>query len=264
MSVFGSYSRYYNLLYQDKDYAGEASYIRSLIRQHHPNAHSLLDLGCGTGRHVLLLAEDGLRVAGIDRSPEMLAAARAQLSEAAPATAARRSASGAEPEFFQGDVRTVRIDRKFDVVVSLFHVMSYQTTNDDLKAAFSTAAAHLSPGGLFIFDCWYGPAVLTDRPVVRIRRLEDEHVSVTRLAEPVLHPDTNTVDVNYTVLIKDKLSGALDELRETHTMRYLFSPEVEMLLAASGLQLKESVAFMSDQALGFDTWTAVFVATLSS
>src|SRR5450432_1239591 len=213
MSVFGSYSRYYDLLYQDKDYAGEASYIRSLILQHHPHAQSLLDLGCGTGRHALLLAEEGYRVAGVDRSTEMLATAQAQLAKSTPAMAARRSASGAAPEFFQGDVRTVRIDRKFDIVVSLFHVMSYQTTNDDLQAAFRTAAAHLSPGGLFIFDCWYGPAVLTDRPVVRIRRLEDEHIAVTRLAEPVFHPNANAVDVNYHVLIKDKQSGALDELR---------------------------------------------------
>jgi SAM-dependent methyltransferase len=264
MSVFGAYSRYYNLLYKDKDYAGEAEYISALIRRHHPHARSLLDLGCGTGKHALLLAEKGYQVTGVDLSAEMLAAANARLSEATEAEAAARVASGRAPKFSQGDIRSVRLHEKFDAVVSLFHVMSYQSTNLDLKAALSTAAEHLAPGGLFIFDCWYGPAVLSHRPEVRIKRLEDERVSVTRLAEPVLHPNQNLVDVNYDVLVKDKQTGQLEELRETHRMRYLFAPEVELLLESCGLQLKESEEFMGGPSLGFDSWTAVFVATLGA
>jgi SAM-dependent methyltransferase len=252
MSVFGAYSRYYDLLYKDKDYAGEAEYIRQLVNAHHPRAKTLLDLGCGTGKHALLLAQAGYRVTGVDLSEEMLAAARAS------------TATGVMPRFLQGDVRSVRIEEKFDVVVSLFHVMSYQRTNQDLKAAFETARQHLAPGGLFIFDCWYGPAVLTERPEVRIRRLADERVSVTRLAEPVLHPNQNLVDVNYHVLIKDQQSGAFEELRETHTMRYLFSPEVELLLEATGFRLVKAEEFMTGQTLGTRSWTAVFVATLDA
>jgi len=70
--------------------------------------------------------------------------------------------------------------------------------------------------------------------------------------------------VNYHVSITDKQTGAVEELRETHTMRYLFSPEVELLLEASGLKLKDSAEFMTDKPLGLDTWTAVFVATAST
>jgi len=261
MPVFGAYSRYYDLLYKDKDYAGEAEYVRKLIERQHPRAKSVLDLGCGTGKHALLLAESGYRVTGVDLSHEMLAAAHAQLANASPERAARWAASGAAPEFLQGDIRTLRIGQKFDVVISLFHVMSYQRTNADLKAALGTAREHLAPGGLFIFDCWYGPAVLTDRPVVRIRRLEDELVAVTRLAEPVLHPNQNLVDVNYHVFVQDKLSSELEELRETHTMRYLFTPEVELLLESAGLELTKSEEFISGRELGFGSWTAVFVAT---
>jgi SAM-dependent methyltransferase len=256
MSVFGAYSRYYDLLYKNKDYAGEAEYVRKLIAQHHPNAKTILDLGCGTGKHALLLAEQGYLVTGVDRSQEMLEAAQNQLG--------MRTFPGPAPEFFQGDIRSARIGKKFDVVVSLFHVMSYLSTNADLKAALSTAREHLAPGGLFIFDCWYGPAVLTDHPVVRIRRLEDDLVSVTRLAEPVQHPNQNLVDVNYHVFIKDKQSGALEELRETHTMRYLFLPEVELMLEASGLRLVRTEEFMTGGDVGSHTWTAVFMAKLAA
>lgn len=260
MSVFGAYSLYYNLLYKDKDYAGEAVYINSLIRKQHPLAKSILDLGCGTGRHALLLTEMGYAVTGIDQSGEMLAVARAQQAslDSQPSTL---NDSRSYLNFVHGDIRTVRLDRTFDVVISLFHVMSYQTTNDDLRAAFTTAREHLKPGGLFIFDCWYGPAVLTDRPTVRVKRLEDEAIAVTRIAEPVMHPNENLVDVNYHILIRDKVTGEGEELRETHTMRYLFAPEIELLCNVSGLQMEQFCEFMGDRSPGFDTWTTIFIAT---
>ena len=84
MSVFGAYSRYYNLLYQDKDYAGEAEYVRSLISRHFPQARAVLDLGCGTGRHDLLLAQMGYEVTGVDQSEEMLAIAKGKAASLNP------------------------------------------------------------------------------------------------------------------------------------------------------------------------------------
>jgi SAM-dependent methyltransferase len=258
MSVFGAYSRYYNLLYRDKDYSGEAAYVRSLIQEQHPKARTVLDLGCGTGRHASLLARMGYELTGVDRSHEMLAVARAQPSAAEPGGDSPRPR--VSPVFVQGDIRAVRLGKTFDVVISLFHVMSYQTKNEDLRAAFDTAREHLNPGGLFIFDCWYGPAVLSHRPEVRVRRLEDDEILVTRLAEPVLHPNENLVDVRYEIFVRDKLRDRVDELSETHTMRYLFAPEVRLLLDGANLQLLGLREFMTDQSPGFDTWNAVFVA----
>jgi SAM-dependent methyltransferase len=246
MSVFAAYSKYYDLLYRDKDYPGEARYIHELIAQHRPGARTVLDLGCGTGRHAQLLAQRDYQLTGVDLSEEMLKVARE---------------GGPQLSFVQGDVRSVRLGKTFDVVLSLFHVMSYQTTNDDLRAALSTVREHLAPGGLFVFDCWYGPAVLSSRPETRIKRLEDANIQVTRLAEPVLHPNENLVDVNYHVLIRDKQSGAVEELRETHKMRYLFAPEVLLLLDGAGLRLTQLSEFMSDREPGFETWNAVFIGT---
>jgi SAM-dependent methyltransferase len=246
MSVFAAYSKYYDLLYRDKDYAAEARYVHELIQRHHPRARSVLDLGCGTGRHAQLLCEHGYTLSGVDLSEEMLQVARA---------------NNPRLSFTQGDVRSVRLGQTFDVVASLFHVMSYQASNADLRAALATVRTHLAPGGLFVFDCWYGPAVLTSRPETRVKRLEDESIHVTRLAEPVLHPNDNVVDVNYHVLIRDKHSGNVDELRETHKMRYLFAPEVNLLLEDAGLRLTQLREFMGEREPGFDTWTAVFIGT---
>ncbi|HBG05741.1 MAG: methyltransferase type 11 [Geobacteraceae bacterium GWC2_58_44] len=251
MEVFGAYSRYYNLFYQDKDYPGEAEYVESLIGKHLPGAKSILDLGCGTGRHDLLLAQMGYQVAGVDMSEEMLAVANTQLADLTPHPSSLN--------FHHGDIRSIRLEQSFDVVVSLFHVMSYQTGNEELAAAFATVRAHLKPGGICIFDCWYGPAVLTDRPVVRIKRLEDEEIAVTRLVEPVMYPDQNLVELKYHVFIRVKESGVVEEIKESHLMRYLFRPELELLLREAGLTLIDASEWMTGRKPGFDTWGVCFV-----
>jgi SAM-dependent methyltransferase len=255
VSVFEAYSQYYDLLYRDKDYAAEADYLHGLIERERPGSRTLLDLGCGTGRHDFLLAERGYRVTGVDMSADMLKVAEAERSKRlASATA------GAPPSFAQGDVRSVRLGQRFDVVVSLFHVMSYQTSNQDLMAAFGTLREHVAPGGLVLFDAWYGPTVLTDRPAVRVKRLSGDGFDVTRVAEPAFHPNENVVDVNYQIMILDRESQRTEQLRETHRMRYLFVPEVQQMLDRVGLELERAREFMTDGELGFDTWNALFIA----
>jgi SAM-dependent methyltransferase len=247
MSVFGAYSKYYNLLYKDKDYAGEAQYVHDLIQKHASGARSILDLGCGTGRHDFELVKLGYEIIGVDISEEMLTAARARNTSLT---------------FSSGDIRTIRLNQTFDVVVSLFHVMSYQITNEDLQAAFATARTHLKPGGLFIFDCWYGPAVLTDPPVVRVKRLEDDEISLIRIAEPVMHYNENVVDVNYEMLITNKVSGAMELLREAHRMRYLFMPEIKALLKSNSIRLEQAEEWVAGKEPGCDTWGVCFVSIM--
>jgi SAM-dependent methyltransferase len=162
--------------------------------------------------------------------------------------------------FQPGDVRAVRTGQIFDAVISLFHVLSYQTTNADLQAELATAAIHLKPGGLFLFDFWYGPAVLTDPPVVRVKRMQDEDLEVTRLAEPEVRSALNQVVVNYHVFLKNRHTGEVSEVREAHPMRYLFLPELELLLQGSDFELVNSGAWCTDRPAGTDSWYVHAVA----
>jgi hypothetical protein len=138
--------------------------------------------------------------------------------------------------------------------------MSYQVTNEDLLAMMETARAHLKSGGIFIFDCWYGPAVLTQKPELRIKRVEDDTITAARIAEPVSYPNNNTVDVNYHVFIRNKMTNNCQELKETHRMRYLFKPELEYYLSAKGMRLERSLEWLTGKEPGFDTWGVCFVA----
>jgi SAM-dependent methyltransferase len=247
-AVFDAYSRYYDLLYRDKDYAGEAAFVAAQLRRYAPSTARALELGCGTGAHAEHLARMGFSVHGIDQSETMLARAVARRAGLPPEVAARLG-------FAPGDARTARTGDTYDAVIALFHVMSYQASDADLRAVFATAAAHLRPGGLFLFDFWYGPAVLAQRPEARVKRLEDERIRVTRNAEPAMREDQRVVDVSYAVSIEDKSTGAVQELRETHRMRYLFLPELAALRAAA-FEERASRAWLGEDAPGAQSWSA--------
>lgn len=253
MKTFDLYARYYDLIYRDKDYAGEAKYLAGLLKQYAPLANSILELGCGTGRHAAELAALDYQVQGVDLSEEMVERAERHFSTLSKPLQAKLSCR-------QGDLRTVRLHKHFDAVISLFHVMSYQSTNQDLLASFGTARAHLEAGGFFVFDGWYGPGVLSDPPVLRARRWEDKEVSVLRVAEPVMHANENTVDVNYRIVVMDRVTKQFQEISETHCMRYFFKPELEMILSEAKLQMIFFSTWLTNQPPSLHTWNIVCVA----
>jgi SAM-dependent methyltransferase len=253
MKVFEKYAEYYDLLYQDKDYPSEANFIHDLIQKHFPHAESILDLGCGTGNHALALLDFGYQITGIDKSKFNIKQARDKLSD--------RDSNPAKIDFKKADICQIRLDHRYDVVTSLFHVISYQICNKNLEAFFQTARHHLKKGGLFIFDCWYGPAVLYDRPAVRIKTKDTERLKVTRIAEPEIFPNKNRVDVSYHLIVQDKKTEKTSEIHETHQMRYLFKPEIQNFLVHAGLELIDCAEWMTNKVPGFDTWGVYFVAS---
>jgi SAM-dependent methyltransferase len=252
MTVFDGYARYYDLLYRDKDYEREARYVHEVIQKHCTGASTLMEMGCGTGGHAVHLASLGYQLHGIDQSRSMLDEAVQRANSLPPAAFSRL-------QFHQGDIREVRLGEQFDAVIALFHVISYLPTTQDQEAAIATACHHLKAGGILFFDAWYGPAVLTDRPTVRIKRMADDRTEVLRIAEPALHVNDNIVDVNYEVYVRDRQTDQVAVLQETHRMRYLFKPEVERLFGSCGFQLLDCFEWMTGRPPGCDTWGVCFV-----
>ena len=244
------YSQYYDLLYSDKDYKGEVKYIDGLIKEYVPHAKTLLDMGCGTGKHAQMLCDSGYLVHGVDLSEDML-------------KIAEKRVDGREGKlsFSYSDVKDLQLDKKFDVITSLFHVMSYQAGNEDVLEMLGTAMKHLGPNGVFIFDFWYGPAVLTDLPQVRVKRLENDNMKVTRIAEPVLFPNQSLVDVNYDVFIEDKKNNSILEQTEVHRMRYFFETELASMCEESEFKVIKKYSWMSSDEPSFKSWNVVWVIT---
>jgi SAM-dependent methyltransferase len=112
------------------------AYARGLIEKHHPNARSVLELGCGTGA-VLEQLQARYRVAGVDLSQQMLDVAARKLPKAT---------------LVQGDMTTIELDETFDVVLCLFDSINHLGEFQQWEAAFDRAYDHLDEGGVFVLD----------------------------------------------------------------------------------------------------------------
>lgn len=236
------YSRYYNLLYADKDYQKEVDYVDSLLKKYQPRTKTLLEYGSGTGGHGLLLNRKGYDVFGIERSKEM-------------ATVARSRGLACEV----ADIADFKLETRFDACISLFHVISYINSNDSLIRVFQNTKSHLHPGGLFIFDVWFTPAVLHQVPETRVKKIENEEIEVLRIATATMDALTNIVGVHYHIIQKDKASGQYSEFKETHNMRHFGIPEVDLVAKQTGFSLITSEAFLSGEVPSKLTWGVSFI-----
>jgi SAM-dependent methyltransferase len=239
---FYLYSKYYDLLYQDKDYNAEANYISNCIKTYFPSAKTIIEFGSGTGRHGLILQKLGYDTYGLERSKQMVEEA---IFHGFPCK--------------QADVTNFEIDRKFDVVISLFHVISYITANASLEKVFRNASMCLNSNGLFIFDVWYSPAVYHQKPETRIKKVENEEINVIRMAEAEINVNQNVVDVNYSILIKNKSSDKWIEFQETHPMRHFSIPEISLLATFTGFQLLKAEEFLTGNQPSENTWGVNFI-----
>jgi SAM-dependent methyltransferase len=243
------YAATYDALYRDKDYDGEVRLVRRLFSDHAEDAiRSVLDLGCGTGSHAIRLADLGYEVVGVERSPAMLEVAR------------RKSP---DLELRQADIRDVDLGRTFDAVLLLFAVLGYQTGDEDALAAIGTARRHVRPGGLLVFDVWYGPAVLHQRPSPRFTRVPLEHGELLRSVTPELDEARHLCRVRYE-LTRVEGERVVEQAEEEHLVRFFFPDELESLLERSGFSLVRLTAFPEiDAEPDETTWNAVAVAVPS-
>lgn len=185
-------------------------------------ASSVLDLGCGTG--ALAAALSGNRtVVGVDPAPAMLAIARG-----------REGAEGVE--FVEGDARTLRLGRRFELVVLTGHAFQVFLTREDRAAALATIAAHLAPGGRFLFDS-RNPACREWEewgPEASMRRLDHPRFGPVAAWNDVAH-DPATGIVTYGTHYEISTNGK--RLSATSRIAFPDKTELEALIAGAGLRV---------------------------
>ncbi|MQA98817.1 MAG: methyltransferase domain-containing protein [Actinobacteria bacterium] len=168
MGLYDDEARYYDALYYWKDYEGEARRIEEIVDGRVPQAKTLLDVGCGTGMHMLML-RDRFAVTGLDLNDAMLEVARERL----PGVTLHR-----------GDMLDFDLGSRFDIITCLFSGIGYAPDVASLDRAVARMAAHLDPGGLLIVEPWLEPddfaeghlgALLADQPDFKLARLNTSH-----------------------------------------------------------------------------------------
>ena len=166
-SQFDVYAAFYDLLYKDKDYKAESDYIDQLISKFLGKEKSntaLLDLACGTGKHLFELSLKGYSsLSGSDISKSMIdiACESAKTNE--------KQITFYNHSFQEAD----KINQNFDVILSMFSAMNYLTSFTDQSKTLSNIHNLLKTGGIFIFDYWNGCAVTESYSPVKVLRKKE-------------------------------------------------------------------------------------------
>ena len=194
-------SRIYDLIYDGagKDYAAEAATLDEIIRQHNPGAATLLDVACGTGRHLGHL-RDRYDIVGLDVDPRMLEQARLRLPDTA---------------LVEGDMRSFRLDRRFDAITCLFSSIGYMASVGELQAAVASMAGHLGPGGVLVIDGWVRPDAWIEPGTVNANAVRAEGIAVARADRSRRDGKKTYLDHHYLVAAADGITHLVDHLELT-------------------------------------------------
>ena len=239
MTNFKEYSNYYDSFYKDKDYNKEVEFLEEIIKRYSSPVENILSLGCGTATHDALLAKKGFKIMGIDRSEEML-------------EIAKEKTRNLPIDFKCCDNSNFYLDKKFDMAIAMFNVVGYQTENDAMEGMLKSTANCLKEGGLLVFDCWYLPAVLKDRPFDK----EKEMDGVVRKTKQTLDIEKNFLNINLQVF-KDG-EKIVDE---DHGMRFWTLPELKYFLKKAGFELVRACKFLDlDSGVSEDNWDMFIIA----
>jgi len=143
-----TYANLYDLFHSNKDYEKESQNILNLVSYVEPKVKikSILDMGCGTGKHLEALSKHDLECFGYDLSVGMLEVAKKRCPEV---------------QFYS---RIDSLSLKVDLAVAMFDVISYILDEEKLQSFFCGAFQQLRPGGYFYADSWNFEGVLKDPP----------------------------------------------------------------------------------------------------
>lgn len=215
--MFARSTQFYDALYHFKDYAAAVEQLHTLIQETCPGATTLLDVGCGTGKHLEYLRAY-YRVEGLDLNAKLLEIARKRCPGVL---------------FHQGNMVDFNLDRSFDVVTCLFSSIGYVKTIDNLEQASSTMARHLKPGGMLFVEPWFSPEnYWTGRLTANF--VDQPELKIAWMYVSELKGRTSVFDIHYLV----GTSQGIDHFTERHEMGLFTNAEYLEAFRKCGLDVR--------------------------
>lgn len=213
--MFSQSARYYDAIYSFKDYKTESEKIIAYIQQYaSTEAHTLLDIACGTGEHARYLA-DQYQLTGIDIDDDLLDIARGKLPQV---------------QFHVADMRDFALDSRFDVITCLFSAIAYVVTPDALHQTIKNMANHLSKGGVLLVEPWFSPGVMENKRV-SVLTVEGDNFKIVRMARTTLIDNVSTLNFEYLIGTAD----GIQHLTERHEMGLFSHDEYQQAFMQAGL-----------------------------
>jgi SAM-dependent methyltransferase len=202
--MFNRSAQWYDAFYAGLDYEADAHHVIELVHTRHPQARTMLDVACGTGRHLSFL-RDNFDCEGVDIEPAMIAVAATRLPGVPLAV---------------GDMTQIDLGRRFDVVTCLFSSIGYVATVDRLDLAVRAMVRHLNPGGVLIIEPWILPEHWLDPGLNTCEHIDEQDATLVRVISSVRLDTITTLQIHYAHASR----GQIHTDDETHTLG-LFSRE---------------------------------------
>ncbi len=217
---FTDVAEFYDELMRGVPYRSWLRYIEQSLQRRLMIPGAVLDLACGTGAMAELMARKRWPVIGVDLSAEMIAHARAKA----------RTARLPIEYLVQDAARLDLGGRTVDLCVCVFDSLNYITDPVALQQAFQRVLAHLSPGGLFLFD-------LNSEYALRNGFFDQDNISTADRLQyrwrSEYDPETRHCTVNMRFQYVDG-DGTVRPFIETHTQRAYGHEEVLAMLERTG------------------------------
>jgi SAM-dependent methyltransferase len=219
----------YDLEYSFKDYEGEVATLEAIVRERHPDASTLLDVACGTGKHLEHLRAR-FTCEGTDIDEGLLRVVR----ERAPDVPLHRA-----------DMRDFDLGRQFDVVTCLFSAIGFVGSPDGLAAAARCFARHLAPGGLALVEPWLTPEVWVANKPHLLTHEEPEIVLARATVSGLRDERISTTEMHYVVATPD----GVEHFVEHHELYLFTNDEMRSAFEAAGLAVDYDAAGLTGRGL---------------
>ncbi len=242
------YSKIYDFLYTQKDYAKETNLIKKILKNYFPKSKSLLDLGCGTGKYSNLMTKLKLNVVGVDRSSSMLKIAK------------QKYRKNRRLSFIKSNIENINLKKKFDIISALFHILSYHTSEKEINKFFLKSYSHLNKNGLLIFDFWYEDGVFNLQSPLRVREIDNHHYKILRVTISKWFKKINQIFDIHNLIVLNKKSKKIIKFKETHKMRYFNMKTIKKKLIENNFQFLKSLDLQSGKSVTKKSWGVLVVA----
>jgi SAM-dependent methyltransferase len=234
-----SYSEAYDLLNQGKNYGSEVKFVIDLFKKH-ASANligSILDLGSGSGQHLMEFShslQNKPDLFGVDVSEHLCDFARSSL--------------GSRATIVTSNIADFKIDVKFDLVTSLYHVVNYQSHPKALIDFLKAIKRNLKNDGIAVLDFWNLSAWYADPPIVRVKEIATSNFVYKRTSSPTVDYLNGTVDVE---IVIEKRSLETEDLikisKEIHKLKAFTPLELELACSLSELKLVALGPWMEEE-----------------